>query len=97
MIKSMTGYGSAKGLSGKLEISAEVKSVNSRYFDCTVKTPRAYMAFEEPLKSAIGKYIMRGKVDAFIMIDSSNADDMEIKINRPPRRGLYIVAAFYGG
>ena len=83
MIKSMTGFGSAKGLSGKLEISVEIKSVNSRYFDCTVKVPRAFTVIEEPVKSAIGKHISRGKVDAYIVIDSSNAGDMEIKLNRP--------------
>ena len=83
MIKSMTGYGSAKGLSGKLEIMVEIKSVNSRYLDCTLKMPRTFIAFEEALKAVIGKFISRGKVDAFISIDSSKAGDVEIKINRP--------------
>ena len=83
MIKSMTGYGGAKGLSGKLEITVELKSVNSRYLDCTIKIPRSFIALEEPLKSIIGKCISRGKVDAFITIDSSKAGDVEIKINRP--------------
>ena len=81
MIKSMTGYGSAKGLSGKSEISAEIKSVNGRYLDCSVKIPRAFIALEEPIKSTVGKYISRGKVDVFITIDSSGADNMEIKVN----------------
>jgi len=83
MIKSMTGYGGAKGFSGKIAISVELKSVNSRHFDCTVKLPRVFVSFEEPLKSAVQKYISRGKVDIFVTIDSSNADDVEIKINRP--------------
>jgi len=83
MIKSMTGYGSAKGLSGKLEITVELKSVNSRYLDCTMKMPRMFIAFEDSLKSVIGKSISRGKIDAYITIDSSKADDVEIKINRP--------------
>jgi len=83
MIKSMTGYGSAKGLSGKIEISVEVKSVNNRYLDCSIKIPRVYIAFEEPLKSLVSKYISRGKVDVFVALDSSNADDIEIKLNRP--------------
>ena len=83
MIKSMTGYGSAKGLSGKLEIMVEIKSVNSRYLDCTLKMPRTLNAFEESFKSVIGKSISRGKVDAYITIDSSKAGDVEIKVNRP--------------
>jgi len=83
MIKSMTGYGGAKGASGKLEISIEVKSVNNRYLDCSVKLPRVFSSCEEPLKSVVQKHISRGKVDVFIIIDSSSADDVEIRLNRP--------------
>jgi len=83
MIKSMTGYGSAKGSSEKIEISVEVKSVNNRYLDCSIKIPRIYIALEEPLKSLVSKYISRGKVDVFVSLDSSNADDIEIKLNHP--------------
>ena len=83
MIKSMTGFGSAKGISGKYEISVEVKGVNSRYLDCTVKLPRLYAMFEESLKSAAGRHISRGKVDVYVTIDSSKAGDVEIKVNRP--------------
>jgi len=81
-MKSMTGYGSAKGASGKLEIAVELKSVNSKYLDCTVKLPRVFTAFEEPLKALIQKHTSRGKVDAYVSIDSSKADDVDIKVNR---------------
>jgi len=83
MIKSMTGYGGAKGTSGKLEISVEIKSVNNRYLDINIKLPRVFSSIEETLKSTIQGAISRGKVDVYISIDSSNADEIEIKINRP--------------
>ena len=83
MIKSMTGYGSAKGTSDKTEISVEIRSVNNRYLDSNIKLPRVYNVFEEPLKAIVGKYISRGKVDVFITIDTSKAADVEIKVNRP--------------
>ena len=83
MIKSMTGYGGAKGESGKIEISVELKSLNNRYLDCTIKLPRMFISFEEALKSTVQRFISRGKVDVFITIDSSKASDVEIKINRP--------------
>ena len=83
MIKSMTGYGGAKGASGKLEVTVELRSVNNRYLDCSIKLPRMYIAFEDALKSLVQKSISRGKVDVFISIDSSKADDFEIKVNRP--------------
>jgi uncharacterized protein (TIGR00255 family) len=79
----MTGYGGAKGTSGKLEISIEVKSVNNRYLDCAIKLPRVFTAIEEHLKSVVNKAVSRGKIDVYVSIDSSNADDIEIKINRP--------------
>ena len=91
MIRSMTGYGGAKGTSGKIDISVELKSVNSRYLDCSIKLPRVYIAFEEPIKQTVQKHISRGKIDVFITIDSSNADDVEIKINRALAEG-YLTA-----
>jgi len=81
MIKSMTGFGSAKGNSGKLEITVEVKSVNNRHLDCSVKIPRVFASIEETLKSIVQGSISRGKVDVSIFIDSSSADDIEIRIN----------------
>ena len=87
----MTGYGSAKGSSGKLEISVEVKGVNNRYLDCSIKLPRVFSSLEESLKSIVQNHISRGKVDVFIVIDSSGADDVEIKLNRP-LIGAYISA-----
>jgi len=83
MIKSMTGYGSAKGSSEKLDITVEVRSVNNRYLDCSIKLPRVFNAFEEKLKAIVTDSISRGKVDVYVSIDSSNADNIEIKINRP--------------
>jgi len=82
MIKSMTGYGAAKGSSGKIEISVEIKSVNNRYLDSNIKLPRVFNSIEDTLKSIIHENISRGKVDVFISIDSSNSDDIEIKVNQ---------------
>jgi len=87
----MTGYGNAKGLSGMIEISVEVKSVNSRYLDCGIKIPRVYIALEELLKSVVQKSISRGKVDVFVTIDTSKADDVQIKVNMPIA-GAYVEA-----
>jgi len=81
MIKSMTGYGGAKGVSGSIEISVEIRGVNNRHLDIGMKLPRGFIALEEPLKAIISSYISRGKVDVFITIDSSASDDIEIKVN----------------
>jgi len=83
MIKSMTGYGGAKGVSGKLEISIEVKSVNNRYLDSSIKLPRVFNVLEDTFKTIVHNAISRGKVDVYISIDSSKSDDIEIVINKP--------------
>ena len=87
MIKSMTGYGSAKGNVDGLEISVELKSVNNRYLDCSVRLPRSFLFAEEMVKSAVQSHISRGKVDVFVNMDSSAAGDMTVRVNEGLLKG----------
>ena len=87
MIKSMTGYGSAKGTVEDLEIRVELKSVNNRYLDTSVRLPRSFLFAEEMVKSLVQKHISRGKVDVFINVDSSAAGDMTVKVNEALLKG----------
>ncbi len=82
MIKSMTGYGRAIGEYSGRSITVEVRSVNHRYFDCTVKTSRFYTFLEDPIKKATQNIVSRGKIDVFVTIDNSQSDDVEVKLNR---------------
>ena len=91
MIKSMTGYGSAKGTVEGLEITVELKSVNNRYLDSSVRLPRSFLFAEEAIKSAVQSHISRGKVDVFVSVDSSQAGDMTVRVNEPLLKG-YIEA-----
>ncbi|MGI6029421.1 MAG: YicC/YloC family endoribonuclease [Candidatus Heteroscillospira sp.] len=81
MIYSMTGYGSAKGTVDALEISVELKSVNNRYLDTSVRLPRSFIFAEEGIKAQVQRHISRGKVDVFVNVDSSKADDVVITVN----------------
>lgn len=83
MIKSMTGYGCAEGVSGKLEISIELRSVNNRFLDCSIRIPRVYTAVEDGMKAVVQKYISRGKVDVYVTIDATKSDDVDISVNEP--------------
>lgn len=83
MIRSMTGYGSAKGSCCGLELSIELKSVNNRYLDCSVRLPRSFLFAEEAVKSKVQAHISRGKVDVFVSVDSSAADDVTVRVNEP--------------
>ena len=91
MIKRMTGYGGAKGSAEGLSVSIELKSVNNRYLDVSVKLPRTMLFAEEPIKAAVGRHISRGKVDVFVTVDQSASDDMEVRVNEPLLKG-YIEA-----
>ena len=87
MIKSMTGYGSAKGTVEGLQITVELKSVNNRYLDTSVRLPRSFLFAEDAVKSAVQKHISRGKVDVFISVDSTEAGEMTVKVNEALLRG----------
>ena len=81
MIKSMTGYGSAKGVCEGLELSLELKSVNNRYFNCGVKLPRNFLFAEETVRAKVHEHISRGEVDVFINVVSGAAEDFVISVN----------------
>ena len=89
MVKSMTGYGRARETLNGRDITVEVRSVNNRYLDCTVKVPRAYIFVEDAVKSHVQKAVSRGKVDVFITIDATAADETVVSVNEPLARGYY--------
>ena len=81
MIKSMTGYGRAVETRNGREFTVELRSVNNRYLDCTVKLPRSLSFAEEAVKQAVKQAVSRGKVDVFITVKSENTDDTKISLN----------------
>ena len=87
MIKSMTGYGGAKGELEGFEISIELKSVNNRYLDTSVRLPRSFIFAEERIKSTVQTHISRGKVDVFITVNSSGADSIVVSVNDALAKG----------
>ena len=82
MIKSMTGYGRAREMLNKRDITVEVRSVNNRYLDCTVKMPRMYTFAEDAIKQRVQQAVSRGKVDVFITVDASAADVAKVTVNQ---------------
>lgn len=100
MIKSMTGYGSAKGTVEGIEVSVELKSVNNKFLDTAVRMPRSFLFAEETVKQVVSSHISRGKVDVFVTVDTSMADDMVVRVNEPLLNGymdaLKLIADKYG-
>ncbi len=80
-MKSMTGYGTAEALYAGKKITVEIKSVNSRYSDISVKMPRLYSFLEAPVKKAVTNYTSRGKIDVYINIDSSEDETKAVTVN----------------
>lgn len=84
---SMTGYGSAKGSVEGQEITVELKSVNNRYLDCSVRLPRNFLFAEDTVKQAVSAGVSRGKVDVFVSAQASQDFGTVVSVNEELARG----------
>ena len=91
MVKSMTGYGRAVETVNGREFTVEIRSVNNRYLDCTVKLPRSFSFAEEAVKAAVKNAVSRGKVDVYISVRSETEADVQVTLNKPVVEG-YLAA-----
>ena len=87
MIKSMTGYGRAVETVNGREFTVELRSVNNRYLDCSVRLPRIVSFGEDAVKQAVKASVSRGKVDVYITIRSEGGDDVQISLNKTVLEG----------
>lgn len=87
LIKSMTGYGRATETLHGREITVELRSVNNRYLDCTVKLPRSFSFAEEAVKQMVKASVSRGKVDVFVSVVTQAAEDVQVSLNVPVLEG----------
>ncbi len=81
MIKSMTGYGRAVETVDGREFTVELRSVNNRYLDCSVRLPRILSFGEDAVKQAVKASISRGKVDVFITVHTQEGDQLQVTLN----------------
>ena len=86
---SMTGYGRARQMIGNKEITVELRSVNHRFLEYSSRVPRAYAYLEDKLKNLVKESVSRGKVDVFVTIDATGADETVVSINEALARGYY--------
>ena len=82
MIKSMTGFGKYNDIMNDREYQIEVKSVNHRYLDISVKLPRQLSYLEDIVKKEVSKNIKRGKIDIFITFNNNSQEGRELKIDK---------------
>ncbi len=81
MIKSMTGYGSGERIGCDKKFTVEIRSVNHRYSDINVKTPRSYAFAEDAMRKTLSRHVSRGKVDVFLSVEGINGDSGEVFVN----------------
>ena len=100
MIHSMTGYGRAVRTMNGREITVELRSVNNRFLDCSVKLPRAFSYVEDAVKQTVKASVARGKVDVFVGVNATAEENVRVSLNRPVLEGylnaLRTVVADYG-
>lgn len=81
MIKSMTGFGRGEYNDGKRSIIVEIKSVNHRYADISVRMPRRYSFAEDRIKNTVKETFKRGKADVSVMVENLTENDVNIRLN----------------
>ena len=91
MIKSMTGYGRAVETVNGREFTVELRSVNNRYLDCSVRLPRMLSFAEDTVKQAVKASVSRGKVDVFISMRAEAGDEVMVNLNQAVLEG-YLTA-----
>lgn len=82
MIKSMTGFGRSEITEPERKVTVEMKSVNHRYLDVTMKMPKKLNFFEASIRSLLKEYIQRGKVDVFISYEDYTENNVSVRYNR---------------
>lgn len=82
MLKSMTGFGRCEMATDEYKISVEMKAVNHRYLDLSIKMPKKFNYFEATIRAQLKKYIQRGKIDVFISYEDYTDEKMSLKYNR---------------
>ena len=82
MIRSMTGYGAATCSSANYKVTVELKSLNSKFLEATLKLPRSYMKYEHKVRSILAKKLVRGKIMTVFNVEVLSADKRTLNINR---------------
>ena len=82
MIKSMTGFGRYEISEGERKFTVEMKAVNHRYLDVSIKIPKKLSFFESAVRNMLKKYIERGKVDVFVTYEEYTQNNVCIKYNK---------------
>ena len=80
-MKSMTGYGRARQVLNGRTVTVELRAVNHRYLDCTVKAPRQFGFLDDAVKKAAAARIARGKTEIYVSVETGEGGDLSVTVN----------------
>lgn len=90
MIQSMTGYGAAVASSDNYKVTIELKSLNTKYFEVALKMPRAFIKYENQIRTRLSKLLKRGKVVVFFNVEVLNPAKRTLNINKALARTYFV-------
>lgn len=89
MLKSMTGYGKGEAVTQQGNFTVEIRSVNHRYGEVSVRLPRVFMAHENDVKRLVSALLKRGKIDVFIQWEETAVASSISRVDMAAARGYY--------
>lgn len=90
MIKSMTGYGRAEKVFDDYKITVDIKTVNNRYLDLSIKAYKQYVFVEETVRECVSSKISRGKTEVYLQYDFADGDDKTVTLNEDAAKEYYL-------
>ncbi len=89
MIKSMTAYAAADKTKSKINVSAEIRSYNSRHLDIALRLPHGYSALEEKIKTLVSDVVSRGRIEMSLQINDDAEETYKFEVNIPKAKAYY--------
>lgn len=81
MVISMTGFGRSRVISGAFTVNVEIKTVNHRFCECTIRMPRQLLQIEEKIKKRLNQHIRRGRVEVYVAIEGEGAVTRKVNVD----------------
>ncbi len=81
MVKSMTGFGRGENVGKLKQVTAEIKSVNHRYIEVSVKMPRQYSLLDETVRRTVMNHITRGRVEVYLKIENTSPPEPQVQVD----------------
>jgi uncharacterized protein (TIGR00255 family) len=90
MIKSMTGYGRGEWQGDGKKLMVEIRAVNHRYCDISIRLPRRLNSLETQVRNLLRQRLSRGRIEVFVQVDESSLPEQKLELDLPLARDIYL-------